>query len=126
MGVGTPANLLESIARGVDMFDCVMPTRNARNGTIFTQYGKVNLRNSKWKYHHRPLEKDFPSDLCQKYHMSYVHHLFKSNELFGMTLASEHNLQFYMWLMKEVREHIKKGTYATWYPNMVTQLESKI
>ena len=126
MGVGTPANLLESIARGVDMFDCVMPTRNARNGTIFTQHGKVNLRNSKWKYHHRPLEKDFPSDLCQKYHMSYVHHLFKSNELFGMTLASEHNLQFYLWLMKEVREHIKKGTYAAWYPNMVTQLESKI
>tara|TARA_B100000575_G_scaffold294103_1_gene308010 strand:- start:1707 stop:2834 length:1128 start_codon:yes stop_codon:yes gene_type:complete len=126
MGVGTPANLLESIARGVDMFDCVMPTRNARNGTIFTQHGKVNIRNSKWKNHHTTLEKDFPSDLCQKYHMSYVHHLFKSNELFGMTLASEHNLQFYLWLMKEVRQHIKKGTYAAWYPSMVTQLESKI
>ena len=126
MGVGTPANLLESIARGVDMFDCVMPTRNARNGTIFTQHGKINLRNSKWKNHHTALEEDFPSDLCQKYQMSYVHHLFKSNELFGMTLASEHNLQFYLWLMKEVREHIKKGTYTAWYPNMVTQLESKI
>ena len=125
MGVGTPANLLESIARGVDMFDCVMPTRNARNGTIFTREGKVNLRNSKWKNHHSPLDPDFPSDLCQKYHMSYVHHLLKSNELFGMTLASEHNLQFYLWLMKEVREHIKNDTFASWYPHMVTQLESK-
>ena len=126
MGVGTPANLLESIARGVDMFDCVMPTRNARNGTIFTREGKVNLRNSKWKNHHAPLDPDFPSDLCQKYHMSYVHHLLRSNELFGMTLASEHNLQFYLWLMKEVREHIKHDTYASWYPLMVTQLQSKI
>ncbi len=126
MGVGTPANLLESIARGVDMFDCVMPTRNARNGTIFTREGKVNLRNSKWKNHHSPLDPDFPSDLCQKYHMSYIHHLLKSNELFGMTLASEHNLQFYLWLMKEVREHIKNDTFASWYPHMVTQLESKV
>ena len=126
MGVGTPANLLESIARGVDMFDCVMPTRNARNGTIFTREGKVNLRNSKWKNHHSPLDPDFSSDLCQKYHMSYLHHLLKSNELFGMTLASEHNLQFYLWLMKEVREHIKNDTFASWYPHMVTQLESKI
>ena len=126
MGVGTPANLLESIARGVDMFDCVMPTRNARNGTIFTREGKVNLRNSKWKNHYSPLNPDFPSDLCQKYHMSYIHHLLKSNELFGMTLASEHNLQFYLWLMKEVREHIKNDTFASWYPHMVTQLESKI
>ena len=126
MGVGTPANLLESIARGVDMFDCVMPTRNARNGTIFTREGKVNLRNYKWKNHHAPLDPDFPSDLCQKYHMSYVHHLLRSNELFGMTLASEHNLQFYLWLMKEVREHIKNDTYASWYPLMVTHLESKI
>ena len=126
MGVGTPANLLESIARGVDMFDCVMPTRNARNGTIFTRNGKVNLRNSKWKNHYAVLDKDFPSDLCQKYQMSYVHHLLKTNELFGMTLASEHNLQFYLWLMKEVRAHIQKDTFASWYPDMVRRLESKI
>lgn len=126
MGVGTPANLLESIARGVDMFDCVMPTRNARNGTIFTRNGKVNLRNSKWKNHYAVLDEDFPSDLCQKYQMSYVHHLLKTNELFGMTLASEHNLQFYLWLMKEVRAHIQKDTFASWYPDMVRRLESKI
>ena len=126
MGVGTPANLLESIARGVDMFDCVMPTRNARNGSIFTRNGKVNLRNSKWKNHYAVLDEDFPSDLCQKYQMSYVHHLLKTNELFGMTLASEHNLQFYLWLMKEVRAHIQKDTFASWYPDMVRRLESKI
>lgn len=126
MGVGTPANLLESIARGVDMFDCVMPTRNARNGTIFTRNGKVNLRNSKWKNHYTVLDEDFPSDLCQKYKMSYVHHLLKTNELFGMTLASEHNLQFYLWLVKEVRAHIKNDTFASWYPDMVSRLESKI
>lgn len=126
MGVGTPANLLESIARGVDMFDCVMPTRNARNGTIFTRNGKVNLRNSKWKNHYAVLDEDFPSDLCQKYQMSYVHHLLKTNELFGMTLASEHNLQFYLWLMKEVRAQIQKDTFASWYPDMVRRLESKI
>ncbi len=126
MGVGTPANLLESIARGVDMFDCVMPTRNARNGTIFTRNGKVNLRNSKWKNHYAVLDEDFPSDLCQKYQMSYVHHLLKTNELFGMTLASEHNLQFYLWLMKEIRAHIQKDTFASWYPDMVRRLESKI
>ena len=126
MGVGTPANLLESIARGVDMFDCVMPTRNARNGTIFTRNGKVNLRNSKWKNHYAVLDEDFPSDLCQKYLMSYVHHLLKTNELFGMTLASEHNLQFYLWLMKEIRAHIQKDTFASWYPDMVRRLESKI
>lgn len=126
MGVGTPANLLESVARGVDMFDCVMPTRNARNGTIFTRHGKVNLRNSKWKDHHEPLDSDFPSDLCQKYSMAYIHHLLKSNEIFGLTLASEHNLQFYLWLMNEVRNHIANDTFSNWYPGMVKILESKI
>ena len=108
------------------MFDCVMPTRNARNGTIFTRNGKVNLRNSKWKNHYAVLDEDFPSDLCQKYQMSYVHHLLKTNELFGMTLASEHNLQFYLWLMKEVRAHIKKIPLPSWYPDIVRRLESKI
>ena len=126
MGVGTPANLLESVARGVDMFDCVMPTRNARNGTIFTRHGKVNLRNSKWKAHHEPLDRDFPSDLCQKYSMAYIHHLLKNNEIFGLTLASEHNLQFYLWLMDQVRTHIANDTFDSWYPGMVNTLESKL
>lgn len=126
MGVGTPANLLEGIARGIDMFDCVMPTRNARNGMIFTRHGKVNLRNSKWKDHHSVLDEDFPSDICSTYSMAYVHHLFKNDEIFGLNLASLHNLTFYLWLMEQVREHIKNDTFAEWYPGMVQQLESRV
>ncbi len=126
MGVGTPANLLECIARGIDMFDCVMPTRNARNGMIFTRHGRVNLRNAKWKNHHTTLDENFPSDLCSKYSMAYIHHLIKNDEIFGLSLASIHNLTFYLWLMEQVREHIKNDTYGAWYPKMVEQLELRI
>lgn len=126
MGVGTPADLLQSIARGVDMFDCVMPTRNARNGSIFTRNGKINLRNAKWKHHHQPLDPDFPSELCQRYNMSYLHHLFKANELLGLELASKHNLTFYLWLMELVREKIANDTFGDWYEGMSTNLEEKI
>jgi len=126
MGVGTPANLLECIARGVDIFDCVMPTRNARNGMVFTRHGKVNLRNSKWKNHHKPFDEEFPSDLSSKYTMAYIHHLFKSDEIFGLNLASLHNLTFYLWLMKQTREHIKNDTFGAWYPAMVQKLENKV
>lgn len=126
MGVGTPANLLEGVARGVDMFDCVMPTRNARNGMIFTRNGKINLRNAKWKNHHHPLDPEFPSDLCSKYSMAYIHHLIRNNEILGLTLASLHNLTFYLWLMEEVREQIKNDTYAEWYPKMAKQVDQKI
>lgn len=126
MGVGTPANLLQSVARGVDMFDCVMPTRNARNGSIFTRHGKINLRNAKWKHHHKPLDSDFPSELCQRYNMSYLHHLFKANELLGLELASKHNLTFYLWLMELVRDKIADETFADWYEGMSIKLEEKI
>lgn len=126
MGVGTPANLLECVARGIDMFDCVMPTRNARNGMVFTRHGKVNLRNAKWKTHHELLDADFPSDLCSKYTMAYMHHLIKNDEIFGLTLASLHNLTFYLWLMEEVRARINNDTFAAWYPGMVEQLERKV
>jgi len=126
MGVGTPANLLECIARGIDMFDCVMPTRNARNGTIFTKNGKVNLRNARWKDHHKLLDEEFPSDLCSKYSMAYIHHLFKNDEILGLNLASLHNLTFYLWLMEETRTHIANDTFAEWYPGMVKRLESKV
>ena len=126
MGVGTPANLLEGIARGIDMFDCVMPTRNARNGTIFTRFGKVNLRNAKWKDHHQVLDADFPSELCNSYSMAYIHHLIKHNEIFGLVLASVHNLTFYLWLMDEVRSRIESDTFSTWYPEMVKELERKV
>ncbi len=126
MGVGTPANLLQCVARGVDMFDCVMPTRNARNGMIFTRNGKINLRNAKWKHHHEPLDAGFPSDLCQKYKMSYLHHLFKANELLGLELASKQNLTFYIWLMSEARQRIENDTFAEWYVPMAETTDQKI
>ncbi|MEQ9266488.1 MAG: tRNA guanosine(34) transglycosylase Tgt [Balneolaceae bacterium] len=126
MGVGTPANLIECVARGIDMFDCVMPTRNARNGMIFTRHGKVNLRNSKWKNHHDVLDSEFHTDICNKYSMAYVHHLIKTNEIFGLVLASVHNLTFYLWLMEQIREHIRNNTFAEWYPKMAEQLDQKV
>lgn len=126
MGVGTPANLIECVARGIDMFDCVMPTRNARNGTIFTRNGKVNIRNSRWKDHHELLDVDFPSELCNTYTMAYIHHLIKHNEIFGLVLASIHNLTFYLWLMEQIREHIANDTFADWYPGMVERVEHKL
>lgn len=126
MGVGTPGNLLECVARGIDMFDCVMPTRNARNGTIFTRHGKVNIRNAQWKNHHKPLDEEFPSELCNTYTMAYIHHLIKHNEIFGLVLASIHNLTFYLWLMKEIRSRIADDTFCDWYPGMVEQVEQKL
>jgi len=126
MGVGTPANLLQCVARGVDMFDCVMPTRNARNGMIFTRNGKINLRNAKWRHHHEPLDTEFPSDLCSKYKMSYLHHLFKSNELLGLELASKQNLTFYIWLMTLARQKIEGGTFHSWYGPMSEEVDQKI
>lgn len=126
MGVGTPGNLLECVARGIDMFDCVMPTRNARNGMIFTRNGKVNIRNAQWKDYHKPLDEDFPSDICSKYTMAYIHHLIKHNEIFGLVMASVHNLTFYLWLMEEIRAHIANDTFEDWYPKMVEQVEQKL
>lgn len=126
MGVGTPANLLQCIALGIDMFDCVMPTRNARNGTIFTWNGRVNLRNAKWKDHHKPLDVNYTSDLSRNFTMAYVHHLFRTKELLGMILASIHNLSFYLSVVQECRNQIEQDTYHTWYPGMVEQLNQRI
>ena len=126
MGVGTPGNLIQSVLRGVDMFDCVMPTRNARNGMIFTRHGIVNIRNAKWRHHHKPLDKEFESDLCQRYSMSYIHHLFRADELLGLELASEHNLTFYLWLMKQIREQIAAGTFASWAEEMTRTVETRL
>jgi len=126
MGVGTPGNLLQSVLRGVDMFDCVMPTRNARNGMIFTRHGIVNIRNAKWRHHHKPLDEEFESDLCQRYSMSYIHHLFRADELLGLELASEHNLTFYLWLMKEIRGYIKAGSFASWAEEMTRRIETRL
>lgn len=126
MGVGTPANLLEGVARGVDMFDCVMPTRNGRNGMVFTRNGTINLRNAKWKNHFKAFDADFPSPLCNEYTAAYIHHLFRANEILGIRLASLHNLIFYLWLMEEVRAKIKDGSFGSWYPGMVKTLETRL
>lgn len=126
MGVGTPGNLLQCIAFGVDMFDCVMPTRNARNGMLFTREGTVNLKNAKWKHHHQPLDPDFPSEACQRYRMSYLHHLIRSNEILGLELATKHNLTFYLWLMEQTRERIRNDTFHHWYRGMIELVERRI
>lgn len=126
MGVGNPANLLKCIALGIDMFDCVLPTRNARNGQIFTENGYINIRNAKWKNHNEPLDSSFPTDLCQKYKMSYIHHLFRNKELLGLQLSSLHNLTFYLWLMNEVRERIANNTFHSWYEEKAEVLDTKI
>lgn len=126
MGVGTPADLLHGVRNGVDMFDCVMPTRNARNGMLFTWHGKVNLRNARWRNHFAPLDPDFPSDICSRYDMAYIHHLVKCGELLGMQLASVHNLMFYLDLMRVVREKIEDGSFSSWAPGMIQQLDQKL
>ena len=126
MGVGTPADLLQGVARGVDMFDCVMPTRNARNGTVFTRNGIVNLRNAKWKNHHQPLDEGFPTDFSSKYTMAYLHHLVRCNEILGMTLASLQNLTFYLWLMDETRQHLANGTFSEWYLPMIEKVTTRL
>lgn len=126
MGVGTPANLLHNVALGIDMFDCVLPTRNARNGQLFTRNGIINIRNAKWKHHHQYLDEDFPSEVCRKYKMSYIHHLFRNDELLGLQLATLHNLTFYLWLMEEMRRHISNETFAGWYEGMAEQVDQRI
>jgi len=126
MGVGKPANLIQAVARGVDMFDCVIPTRNARNGQIFTKNGYINIRNAKWKNHNKPLDPDFPSDLCQSYKMSYIHHLFRNSELLGLQLATLHNLTFYLWLMDQVKQRITDNTFHNWYQDKAETLDTKI
>ncbi len=126
MGVGTPANLLHNVALGVDMFDCVMPTRNARNGMIFTRNGTVNLRNAKWKDHFESADAGFPSVLCTDHTLAYMHHLFRCGELLGLELASVHNLQFYLWLMEEIRTRIDNDTFDAWYQPMAEQLDRRL
>ncbi len=126
MGVGTPADLLESVARGVDMFDCVMPTRNARNGMLFTRNGIINIKNAKWKTHFAPADEGFHTDLCLHHTMAYVHHLFRAGEILGLQLATAHNLTFYLWLMKEMRRHIHEESFGDWYPVMVRQVSRRL
>jgi len=126
MGVGTPQNLLEAIERGVDMFDCVMPTRNGRNGMIFTSEGIMNMRNEKWKNDFSPLDVNGTSYVDSAYTKAYLRHLFISRELLAMQIASIHNLAFYLWLMGEARKQIIQGTFSTWKNEMVLRLGKRL
>ena len=122
MGVGTPANILEGIERGIDMFDCVMPTRNGRNGMIFTWDGIINLRNSKWTADFSPLDPKGTSFVDSYYSIGYVHHLFVAREMFGAMIASEHNLAFYLDLVRTAREHIIAGDFCSWKASVLPKL----
>ena len=126
MGVGTPANILEAIDRGVDMMDCVMPTRNGRNGMIFTQNGIMNMRNKKWADDFSPLDENGTAWVDQVYSKAYVRHLFVSQELLGMQIASIHNLAFYLWLVKEARKHIVAGDFKSWKTEMVERVTRRL
>jgi queuine tRNA-ribosyltransferase len=126
MGVGTPVNLLECIALGIDMFDCVMPTRNARHGLIYTTEGKINIKNARWKDDFSPLDPNATNATSLFYTKAYVRHLFQSKELLGPQITSIHNLAFYLWLMAEARKHIISGDFLTWKNAMVEKLDRKL
>ena len=126
MGVGTPINILEAIDRGVDMFDCVMPTRNGRNGQIFTSEGTINLRNKKWENDFSPLDPNGASFVDQLYSKAYVHHLVVCKEMLAAQIASLHNIAFYLWLVGEARKHIIAGDYAEWKRVMVEKLGRRL
>jgi len=126
MGVGTPANILEGIARGIDMFDCVMPTRNGRNGMLFTCEGTINIKNIKWKNDFSPIEENGASFVDIKFSKAYLRHLIVSKELLGAQIASLHNLSFYLWLVTEAREKIIDGSFQTWKNEMVNKLSNRL
>lgn len=126
MGVGTPVNILECIALGVDMFDCVMPTRNARNGMLFTAEGIINIRNEKWKDDHSPLDDQGTCFVDHAYTRAYLRHLVISKEILGAQIATLHNLAFYLKLVSDAREHIQKGTFAGWKDQMIKKLAIRL
>ncbi|MBK3516967.1 tRNA guanosine(34) transglycosylase Tgt [Carboxylicivirga marina] len=126
MGVGTPANLLENIALGVDMFDCVMPTRNGRNGMLFTSEGILNMRNEKWKNDFSPVDPNGTSFVDHHYTKAYLRHLYVSKEMLAAQIGSMHNLTFYLWLVREARKHIIEGDFAQWKDVMVKKLTTRL
>ena len=126
MGVGTPINILENIALGVDMFDCVMPSRNARNGMLFTSEGTINIKNKKWENDFSPIDPNGASFVDTSYSKAYLRHLFAANELLGKQLATLHNLAFYLWLVRQARKHILAGDFASWKNTMVRQMDKRL
>lgn len=126
MGVGTPINILENIALGVDMFDCVMPTRNARNGMLFTAHGTINIKNKKWQEDFSPIDEMDITYVDTYYTKAYLRHLFTVNEMLGKQIATIHNLGFYLWLVREARKHILAGDFHTWKNQMVNQMNKRL
>lgn len=126
MGVGTPINILENIALGVDMFDCVMPTRNARNGMLFTAHGTINIKNKKWEDDFSPIDPDGHTFVDTYYTKAYLRHLFAANEYLGKQIATIHNLGFYLWLVREARKRILAGDFALWKNQMVQQMDKRL
>ena len=126
MGVGTPINILENIALGIDMFDCVMPTRNARNGMLFTAHGSINIKNKKWENDFSPIDDMAITFVDTTYSKAYLRHLFAANELLGKQIASIHNLGFYLWLTREARKHILAGDFTDWKNKMVRQMDQRL
>ena len=126
MGVGTPINILENIALGVDMFDCVMPTRNARNGMLFTAHGTINIKNKKWENDFSPIDEMGITYVDTYYTKAYLKHLFAAKEMLGKQIATVHNLGFYLWLVREARTHIIAGDFHAWKTNMVNQMNKRL
>ncbi len=126
MGVGTPWNILEAIEMGIDMFDCVMPTRNGRNAMLFTSNGVINIDNKKWEKDFSPIDEGINCAMSSYYSKAYLRHLMKAKEYLGLTIASVHNLSFYLWLVEQARLHIAQGDFKSWKENMVVQLQKKL
>jgi queuine tRNA-ribosyltransferase len=126
MGVGTPWNILECIALGIDMFDCVMPTRNGRNAMLFTTKGVINIDNKKWEQDFSPIDDGLDAEFSHYYSKAYVRHLFKAGELLGLTIASVQNLAFYLWLVREARKHILSGDFLSWKEEMIPVLKTRL
>jgi len=126
MGVGTPINILENIALGVDMFDCVMPTRNARNGMLFTAHGTINIKNKKWENDFSPIDEMAITEVDTYYSKAYLRHLFAAKEYLGKQIATIHNLGFYLWLVREARKHILAGDFTVWKNKMVKQMDKRL
>lgn len=126
MGVGTPENILECIAMGIDMFDCVLPTRNGRNGMLFTHRGIINIRNKKWENDFSPIDPESIAATSRRHSLAYLRHLFVSGELLGLQIASINNLSFYIWLMREAQQQIKAGTFFPWKETMKRRLMERL
>ena len=126
MGVGTPWNILECIGMGIDMFDCVMPTRNGRNAMLFTTKGVINIDNKKWEHDFSPIDDGFDCEVSNYYSKAYLRHLMKAKEFLGYTIASVHNLAFYIWLAGEARKNIIDGGFISWKNSMIDTLKRRL